>query len=86
MQIADGVDDDTWLYHLRAGDYSLWFHEGIKDDALAEQASLSRPAHGTEKRAEEVCRIPPLRDVFKCHACASDTGRKCPALRDVASP
>jgi hydroxymethylpyrimidine pyrophosphatase-like HAD family hydrolase len=35
MQIAEGVDDDTWLYHLRRGDYSQWMREAIKDEALA---------------------------------------------------
>src|SRR5207244_11492165 len=25
IQIADGVDEETWLYHLRHGDYSDWF-------------------------------------------------------------
>ncbi|MGH7230311.1 MAG: HAD-IIB family hydrolase [Nitrospiraceae bacterium] len=38
MQIADGVDDATWMHHLRRGDYSRWFREGIKDEALAEEA------------------------------------------------
>jgi len=38
MQIADGVDDKTWDYHLRRGDYSHWFQECIKDDALAGEA------------------------------------------------
>src|SRR5206468_12994979 len=38
MQLADGVDDDTWTHQLRAGDYSRWFREEIKDDDLAEQA------------------------------------------------
>jgi hypothetical protein len=35
LQIADGVDDQTWLHHLRAGDYSRWLGEKIKDDDLA---------------------------------------------------
>ncbi|HJU03952.1 MAG TPA: HAD-IIB family hydrolase, partial [Nitrospiraceae bacterium] len=39
MQIADGIDDATWTYHLKRGDYSRWFREGIKDDALAKEAS-----------------------------------------------
>jgi hydroxymethylpyrimidine pyrophosphatase-like HAD family hydrolase len=38
LQMADGVDDDTWTWHLRNGDYSRWFREKIKDDALAEEA------------------------------------------------
>ncbi|HMU56222.1 MAG TPA: HAD-IIB family hydrolase [Nitrospira sp.] len=35
-QLADGIDDATWLYHLRRGDYSRWIGEAIKDSALAE--------------------------------------------------
>jgi HAD superfamily hydrolase (TIGR01484 family) len=37
MQMADGVDDDTWLHHLRANDYSRWIREAIKDDELADE-------------------------------------------------
>src|SRR5262245_1041336 len=39
LQLADGVDDDTWLFHLRAGDYSRWFRDAIKDDDLASEAA-----------------------------------------------
>jgi hydroxymethylpyrimidine pyrophosphatase-like HAD family hydrolase len=38
-QLGDGVDDETWLHHLRRGDYSRWFREKIKDEALAEDAA-----------------------------------------------
>jgi hypothetical protein len=37
-QIAEGVDDETWLFHLEQGDYSRWFREGIGDETLAEEA------------------------------------------------
>jgi hypothetical protein len=37
-QIADGVDEETWLFHLRRGDYSRWFRDAIKDNYLADQA------------------------------------------------
>ncbi len=37
-QIAAGVDEETWLFHLRRGDYSRWFREAIKDKYLADQA------------------------------------------------
>ena len=40
-QIAEGVDDETWLHHLRQRDYSRWFRESIKDDALAESAAAT---------------------------------------------
>jgi HAD superfamily hydrolase (TIGR01484 family) len=38
VQLADGVDDDTWRYHLRNGHYSRWFREAIKNDGLADDA------------------------------------------------
>ncbi len=38
LQIADGVDDATWEYHLRRGDYSNWFRTSIKDPQLAKAA------------------------------------------------
>jgi hypothetical protein len=39
LQMAEGVDEETWQHHLRQGDYSRWFREAIKDDELAEQAA-----------------------------------------------
>ena len=30
-ELARGVDDETWLYHLREGGYSGWFRDFIKD-------------------------------------------------------
>jgi HAD superfamily hydrolase (TIGR01484 family) len=38
LHIADGIDDKTWEFHRRQGDYSRWFREGIKDDTLAAEA------------------------------------------------
>ena len=35
LQIAEGIDEETWLYHLHRGDYSTWFSCGIKDKELA---------------------------------------------------
>ena len=37
MQMADGVDDDAWLHHLDAHDYSRWVREAIKDEDLADE-------------------------------------------------
>jgi hydroxymethylpyrimidine pyrophosphatase-like HAD family hydrolase len=39
LQLAEGVDDETWQHHLRRGDYSRWFAEGIKDEQLAQEAA-----------------------------------------------
>lgn len=38
LEIADGVDVDTWQYHLKRGDYSQWFGEVIGDEELASEA------------------------------------------------
>jgi hydroxymethylpyrimidine pyrophosphatase-like HAD family hydrolase len=35
IQLAQGIDDETWLYHLRKGEYSSWFRETIKDAEVA---------------------------------------------------
>lgn len=51
FQIGEGVDDETWLYHLQRGDYSRWLRDLIKDPRLAEiVAGIERewnlpPAH-----------------------------------------
>ncbi|MCO6411112.1 MAG: HAD-IIB family hydrolase [Thiogranum sp.] len=37
-QIAEGIDEETWLFHLRRGDYSRWFRDAVKDRYLADQA------------------------------------------------
>jgi hypothetical protein len=55
VQIAEGVDDETWLYHLKRADYSTWFREGIKDESLADEAGQYegdeslRPSESREK-------------------------------------
>jgi phosphoglycolate phosphatase (TIGR01487 family) len=39
LQIAAGLDDETWLFHLKRADYSKWFREGIKDESLADEVA-----------------------------------------------
>jgi hypothetical protein len=41
LQIAEGIDDATWLHHLRAGDYSRWLRDSIKDDELADEVATA---------------------------------------------
>jgi HAD superfamily hydrolase (TIGR01484 family) len=38
LQLAEGVDHETWLYHLQQGDYSTWFRNSIHDEELAQEA------------------------------------------------
>jgi hypothetical protein len=40
--VGEGVDDETWLHHLREGDYERWFRNVIKDELLAERAKKLR--------------------------------------------
>ncbi|OHV86796.1 hypothetical protein ORS3428_22360 [Mesorhizobium sp. ORS 3428] len=40
-QMAEGIDDLTWEYHLRAGDYSKWFRDQIKDKDLAQETATA---------------------------------------------
>lgn len=35
MQVSEGLDDSTWLYHLKKGDFSNWFEDVINDQFLA---------------------------------------------------
>jgi hypothetical protein len=45
-QIAEGIDDATWLYHLRQHDYSTWLRKSVKDTALAhEVAAIENDDH-----------------------------------------
>ena len=46
LQLGDGVDDTTWLHHLRRGDYSRWFRDVIRDEDLAAEANrVERDPH-----------------------------------------
>jgi HAD superfamily hydrolase (TIGR01484 family) len=55
IQLADGVDDETWLHHLRSGDYSRWFREAIKDEGLAlEAADVERRADLAPRQSREL--------------------------------
>jgi hypothetical protein len=51
MQMADGVDDDTWLHHLEAHDYSRWVREAIKDDELADELQQIEGQPGRDPEA-----------------------------------
>lgn len=50
MQLAEGVDEETWMYHLRRGDYSRWFRKVIKDKVLAARAARVEGTAGVSAR------------------------------------
>ncbi len=41
MDLADGVDDETWLYHWRRGDVTAWLRSCVKDEPLAESVAVA---------------------------------------------
>lgn len=50
LQIADGLDDATWMHHLKQGDYSSWFRSNIKDAELADEAKGVEEREGLSPR------------------------------------
>src|SRR5262249_7056287 len=60
LELAAGVDADTWEFHLHRGDYSKWFREDLKDDALgAEGAEIEAHDAGEKDKS-----WPDLRDAI----------------------
>jgi hypothetical protein len=55
VELAEGVDEPTWTWHLRQRDYSTWAREMIKDedlaDALAAVESAGLPPAESRRRA-----------------------------------
>jgi hydroxymethylpyrimidine pyrophosphatase-like HAD family hydrolase len=37
-QIAEGISESTWMFHLRSNDYSRWFRDSVRDNYLADEA------------------------------------------------
>jgi HAD superfamily hydrolase (TIGR01484 family) len=56
-QIAEGIDEPTWMFHLRRGDYSRWFRAAIKDSYLADEtARIERRADLTASQTRQLVR------------------------------
>lgn len=55
-QIGEGIDEETWTWHLQRGDYEKWFRDAIGDDEIADLvAELADvdDAKGTRRRIIE---------------------------------
>ncbi len=39
-QLAEGIDDETWIFHLGRHDFSHWFRNCINDEDLAAETDL----------------------------------------------
>jgi hypothetical protein len=35
IHLAEGIDTDTWLFHLRRKDFTKWFRDAVHDEELA---------------------------------------------------
>ncbi len=61
LQIAEGLDDDTWSFHLKRGDYSSWFRDVIRDCFLADEVQkvekdVSLSAGSSRQRISDLIR------------------------------
>ncbi|RPJ60979.1 MAG: HAD-IIB family hydrolase [Acidobacteria bacterium] len=57
LQIAQGIDDETWMYHLKRGDYSRWLRTALQDEALAaEVEEVERHRKISPKESRELIR------------------------------
>ncbi len=55
--MAAGVDDDTWPFHLRRGDYSEWMRRATKDEDLArEVVAVEQASHLTSTDSRRMVR------------------------------
>lgn len=53
VHLAEGIDDDTWLYHLKRRDYWNWFTHTVHDEdlaSIAEEAEKKIPSAEESKR------------------------------------
>ena len=52
QHIAEGIDIETWLYHLHRKDFTNWFRKTIHDEDLArvgEEAERMKDAPGSRQ-------------------------------------
>jgi hypothetical protein len=53
LQMAEGVDAETWQFHRARHDYSSWFEHVIKDRELAREAAEIETADTPPERARK---------------------------------
>jgi len=51
LQLADGIDDETWLHHLRQHDYSDWLRTAIKNPEIATAVEQVESSEDPDPRA-----------------------------------
>lgn len=75
MELGDGVDDDTWLFHLQRHEVSQWLREAIKDEELADQVAEveNEDAHDADTSRKEVRKL--IEAVYTLPASVSASAR-----------
>ncbi|MEG9438538.1 HAD-IIB family hydrolase [Edaphobacter sp. HDX4] len=53
IRMAEGVDDDTWCHHLRAGEFSEWFRWIVKNESLADQVKSIEQQNASAEATRE---------------------------------
>ena len=58
IDIGDGVDADTYIFHLRNGDFDQWMRSSIKDESLADEiANIAANADLSVAEARKLVRV-----------------------------
>ncbi|MBS1954250.1 MAG: HAD family hydrolase [Cyanobacteria bacterium SZAS-4] len=70
VQISEGIDDETWLYHLRNAEYSKWFADAIKDESLAKETAAIEENQNMSASESKAA----IHDLIKSRYTASATG------------
>ncbi|WP_300779399.1 HAD-IIB family hydrolase [Enhydrobacter sp.] len=54
--IGRGIDEETWLFHLRRGDYSRWIRDSVRDKDLAEIVrQIEERSHDPQDSRSRIC-------------------------------
>jgi hypothetical protein len=56
LDLADGVDEVTWEWHRRRGDYSQWLRNSVKDAVLAAEVATIEQSGGDPAEARREIR------------------------------
>ncbi len=59
-QLAAGVDEETWMYHFKRGDYSRWIRDCVRDPSMADE--VERLEHCPDLSAEKSRQV--IRDII----------------------
>src|SRR5207244_4830344 len=57
FQLLVGVDEETFLYHLRRGDYGAWLRAVIKDGELAAEVETLRNSDRTASEIRHLFKV-----------------------------